>query len=83
MPFHSLLKEIARFDQREIEALFEAFEAAAERLSLSQRDNPLRRLLASLIVECARSGERDPERLCTMVVAALQERLVPTQTSPA
>jgi hypothetical protein len=72
MPFHSLLKEISRFEQREVEAVFEAFEAAANRLNLSQRDNPQRKLLAITVVECARSGERDPERLSKMVLAALQ-----------
>jgi hypothetical protein len=57
MPFHSLLKEIARFEQCEVEVVFATFETAAEKLNLSQRDTPLRKLLAITVIECVRSGE--------------------------
>jgi hypothetical protein len=83
MPLHSLLKEIAGFEQCEVEAVFATFDAAAERLNLSQRDNALRKLLAGTVIQCFRSGERDPERLCTMVLVAVQKGFTPGQTSPA
>src|SRR5690348_362286 len=38
MPFHSLLKEIARFEQCEVEVVFATFGTAAKKLNLSQRD---------------------------------------------
>jgi hypothetical protein len=75
MPLHSLLKEIAGFEQCEVEAVLATFDAAAERLNLSQRDNALRKLLAGTVIQCFRSGERDLERLCTMVLVAVEKGL--------
>jgi capsule polysaccharide export protein KpsE/RkpR len=83
MPLHSLLKEIAEFEQCEVEAVFATFDAAAARLNLSQRDNALRKLLAGTVIQCVRSGERDPERLWKMVLGAVQKGITPAQTLPA
>jgi hypothetical protein len=41
-----------------------AFEAALIRLGLVDRGDPLTSAVAKAIIQLAKDGERDPERLC-------------------
>jgi hypothetical protein len=58
-------------DPDEIAALTAAFQAALSKLGLGlvEHTDPLRTAVAKVIVELAKDGERDPEKLC---VAALK-----------
>ena len=60
------------FGPADIEAMNRALEAACVVLRLSKREESLRQIVARKVVECAGTGERDPEILCTMVVSELQ-----------
>jgi len=45
-------------------------------LRLLKREQSLRQIVARKVVECAVTGERDPEVLCRMVVSELQRDAV-------
>jgi hypothetical protein len=62
MPIEQLLKSSA-FDQEEIKAMTIAFEAVLHTLELRDQNGPKALTLAKSIIECAKSGERDPTRL--------------------
>jgi len=56
----------------EVDAMAKAFEATCAALGLSHRDDPIGQLVASKVIECARTGERDPKRLCNLVLLELE-----------
>lgn len=60
------------FDEYATSAMGEAFDAACAKLQDSNLSNLVREVIAERIIEAAKRGERDPERLCKMVVAALR-----------
>jgi hypothetical protein len=60
------------FEPADIEAMSRALEAACVALRLSKREEPLRQIVARKVIECASTGERDPQVLCRMVVLELQ-----------
>ena len=55
------LLEGGAFDDRAIKAMTTAYEGALGELGLA--DRPLTELIARKIIEVAKAGERDPERL--------------------
>ena len=71
MPIRQELGNLA-FEPTDIEAMNRALETACVMLRLSKREESLRQIVARKIIECAASGERDPEVLCQMVVSELQ-----------
>ena len=60
------------FEPTDLEAMNRALETACVMLRLSKREESLRQIVARKIIECAATGERDPEVLCQMVVSELQ-----------
>ena len=52
------------FAPEEVTNLGAAFDAALTKLGLVDRRDPATTSVARLIIEVAKSGERDPERLC-------------------
>jgi hypothetical protein len=50
-----------------------AFEAALGKLGLTDRTDPLSVLVAKVIIEFAKQGERDPERLCALAVQQISK----------
>jgi hypothetical protein len=50
-----------------------AFEAALCKLGLIGRSDPVTMAVAKLIIEFAKVGERDPERLCALVLQQLSK----------
>jgi hypothetical protein len=72
MPIYEILKGGA-FEPKHIEAMGQAFEAVCSGLELTNRDDPLRDLVARKVIECAQRGEHDPERLARVVLSALQK----------
>jgi DNA-directed RNA polymerase subunit H (RpoH/RPB5) len=71
MPIDRIVKEAA-FDPEEVQAIVAAYEAALAKLGLKDRSDPVAEMVAKKIVEIARDGERDPERLSDRVVKSLQ-----------
>jgi hypothetical protein len=72
MPINEILKG-GVFEPKHIEAMGQAFEAVCSGLELTNRDDPLRDLVARKVIECAQRGEHDPERLARVVLSALQQ----------
>jgi hypothetical protein len=73
MPLYRLLQDAA-FDPEHTEAMGIAFEDACRELGLAQREDPLRDLVARQVIEFAKRGERDPEKLKAAVLAAIKGR---------
>ena len=64
----------AGFDQKDIDRMTAAYEAALQLLRLDNRDDPLTELVAAKIIHVTRVGERDPPRICAR---ALEELDIP------
>ena len=58
-------------DLEESNPLWEAIEAVCEELRLDASNSLSREIVAHEVIECARL-ERDPERICEMVVSELK-----------
>jgi hypothetical protein len=72
MPLTQFLEqESATFDPPTVKLMTDAYLEACRLLRLTPRDDGVTRLVAKRIIDAARSGERDPERL---VRRGLQER---------
>ena len=52
-----------------------AFEMTRAALRVSNRDDLAPEIIAKIIIEFARAGERDPERLCDQTLANLRAPL--------
>jgi hypothetical protein len=72
MPLTPYLKE-AVFDPKAIEAMNTAFAAACKSLQLVIRDDPMTQILARKIIDIARAGECDPQRMHDLALLALKE----------
>ena len=59
MTIHRLIQNLA-FDQDDIERLAAAYEEALRALHISDRDDPINKVIAQRIIEGARAGVRDP-----------------------
>jgi hypothetical protein len=68
MPIYGLIKQEAVFSPEEITAITKAFEAALQGLGLINRSDLVAETVARKIIELARTGERDPDRLCEQVL---------------
>ena len=63
VPIGTILKNDHSFGPEDIANLTAAFEAALARLGLTDRKDPRTTALAKAIINLAKDGERDPERL--------------------
>jgi hypothetical protein len=63
----------AGFDPEAVGAMMAAFDKACAALGLLNRPDAMTEGVARMIVEQARSGERDPDRLCALALQALQQ----------
>ena len=59
------------FDEFATSAMGVAFDAACVELQDGQRSNLVREIIAERIIAAAKRGERDPERLRSIALAAL------------
>jgi hypothetical protein len=64
VPIGAILKNDHSFGPEDIANLTTAFEAALSKLGLVDRKDPLTTTVAKAIIQLAKNGERDPERLC-------------------
>lgn len=62
MPGGRLLSDYS-FDPEATHAMGIAFEKACRKLMLANTDDPVNRVLALKIIEVAKAGERDPDKL--------------------
>ena len=70
MTIHRLIQNLA-FDPDDIERLAAAYVEALLALHISDRDDPLNKVIAQRIIEGARAGVRYPNALCKMAVKDL------------
>jgi hypothetical protein len=61
-------QEGGAFDPDEIAVMTTAFEQILLDLRLTNRDDPVVTMVAKLVIELVRNGERDPEQLRKQVV---------------
>jgi len=61
------------FAPEDIASMSAAFEAALGKLCLVDRTDPIMTEVAKLIIEFAKAGERDPERLCALALQQLSK----------
>jgi hypothetical protein len=61
------------FGPEDIAGLTTAFEAALAKLGLVDRSDPTTLTLAKLIIELAKAGELEPERLCDSALKRLSK----------
>jgi hypothetical protein len=72
MPLTPFLKE-GNFNPPAIEAMSAAFEGVCASLQLLNRTDAVTEIVARMVVEVARTGERDPERIRELVLLSLNE----------
>jgi len=65
-------KELA-FEPEDIAKMSAAFESALHKLGLADRSDPGATAVAKLIIEFAKTGERDPEWLCDLALQQLSK----------
>jgi hypothetical protein len=73
MPIHALLEqeqaqEEAVFSPEDLTAIIAAYELALTRLKVDDRKAPMATLVAKTVIQIAKEGERDPERLSERVI---------------
>ena len=61
------------FDESDIHAMVAAFEACCRALRLVERADSITEIVAREVIEVAGTGERDPQRICGLVLLALSE----------
>lgn len=59
------------FGPEEVANLTAAFDAALSKLGLVGRKDPMTTAVAKLIIQLAKDGERDPEKLCDQALKLL------------
>ena len=75
MAIYRLVRE-ASFGPDEIVRMTTAYEQAFKKLQLVDRTDPKTEVLAKKIIEVARSGERDPSKICDKAIEELGWRYV-------
>ena len=76
LPIRSLLvEEKTFFSPEDITALATAFEDTLRTLRLADHDDPIALMVAKKIIELAKQGEHNPERLRALVLSQFQKRL--------
>ena len=73
VPIRVLLHGDVWFTPEDIAALTAAFELALSKLELADRQDPLAVILAKFIIELAKEGERDPDKLCEGALKILRK----------
>src|SRR6516162_9789415 len=73
MPDGLALENNQWFGPEDIAGLTTAFEAALAKLGLVDRSDPTTLTLAKLIIELAKAGELEPERLCDLALKRLSK----------
>jgi hypothetical protein len=70
MAIYRVLSEAA-FDPEAVKAMATAYEEVLQELKLTDHSDGLNETVARKIIECAQTGERDPNRLRDVVLKSL------------
>jgi hypothetical protein len=73
MPLQFGLKNDHSFGPDDITSLTTAYEAALSKLGLADRSDPITSKVAILLIDLAKKGERDPDKLCQEALKFLRE----------
>jgi hypothetical protein len=73
MPIRPFLDRDDSFGPEDVAKMSAALEATLGKLGLVDRSDPATWAVAKLIIEFAKVGERDPERLSTMALQQLSK----------
>jgi hypothetical protein len=73
VPIRTFLEHDHAFGPEDIANLSAAFEAALNKLGLIDRTDPATMAVAKLIIEFAKEGKRDPERLYALALKQLSK----------
>jgi hypothetical protein len=73
LPIRPFLDRNDSFGPEDIAKMSAAFEAALDKLGLIGRSDPVIMAVAKPIIEFAKVGERDPERLCALALQQLSK----------
>jgi hypothetical protein len=73
VPIRLLLEHDHSFAPEDVASMSAAFEAALGKLGLVDRTDPMTTEVVKLIIEFAKQGERNPERLCALAVQQLSK----------
>ena len=65
-------EDILFLDLERIESLLAVFEATCRSLQVTSKDDPLAEVVALKVIQAAKTGERDTERLRDLVLLALR-----------
>lgn len=76
MAIYKILEKEA-FGPDEIKAMTTAYEDALKELRLADRTDPVTEIIAKAIIDIARTGEKDPEKIRERAISTLG---VPRQT---
>jgi hypothetical protein len=73
VPIRLLLEHDHSFAPDDLASMSAAFEAGLSKLGVVDRTDPRATEVAKLIIEFAKKGERDPERLCDLTLKQLSK----------
>ena len=71
MPIRLLLEHDHAFTPEDVKVLIDAFDDTLRALRLQDREDPLTKAVAKIIIELAKDGERDPTRLRDLALKAV------------
>lgn len=74
MPIVELLRKHGAFEPEEVALLGKAFDEVLQTLGLVDREDPLTAMVAKSLVEYAKAGVRDPDRLKALTVQAFAQQ---------
>ena len=67
----------ASFSPEDVYAMATAFDGVLTDLGLVDRNDPLAQIVAKKIIEIARLGERDPDRICELALKDIRGLIPP------
>jgi hypothetical protein len=74
VPIYALLKSNGSFEPEEVAVLGKVFNEVLQTLRLVDRQDPLTTMVAKSLVEYAKAGIRDPDRLKALTVQAFTQQ---------
>ena len=75
MPIVELLRKHGSFEPEEVAMLGKVFDEVLQTLGLIDREDPLTVMVAKSLLEYAKAGLRDPDRLKALTVQAFTQQL--------
>jgi len=83
VPIHEILRRQGVFAPDEVTMLGKVFEDVLQSLGLVDREDPLTVMVAKSLIEHAKTGIRDPERLKALTIQAFTQQQQQQQQNSA